>query len=173
MYYDDDEEINKICYYCCRDLKNQYFVQIYLKPLFYAGFIFIFMIVLPFYVKMYFLGKYPKAVLPWVRFIDVIRIGICYTAVTLFYRYLDRLIKDVNWWILSLKTDFNKTFKNDCKTVKYFKTTVEFFKTYNDLLDELFDQTERAKNGSASIVVTGLVTIICGILYHLITKGKI
>jgi len=152
----EDEVINS-CYEVNKDLKVQYFFQMCLLPLFQACVAYCFSVVAPFLLQRYLVNKFDLT--QWIKFFNTIRIGFAYLAVVYFYNYFDKLLRDVEWWLLSLRGDLNRRFRRTPSTAKYFS---QYSQTINVYLRQMHSYRTR----NCSFWITCLYVVIGCILYN-------
>lgn len=153
----NEAEVINYCHKVNKELKLQYFFQMRLLPLFQACMVYCFSVIAPFLVQKYFVNKFDLT--QWIKFFNTVRIGFAYLAVVYFYNYFDKLLRDVEWWLLSLRGDLNRRFRRTPSIVKYLSL-------YSQTINVCLRQMHLYKTGNCSFWITCLYVVIGCILYN-------
>ena len=160
-----EAEIINSCYEVNKDLRSQYFFQMCLLPLFQACVVYGFSVIAPFLLQTHLVNRFN--LIQWVRFFNTIRIGFAYLAVVYFYNYFDKLLRDVEWWLLSLRGDLNRRFRRTPSSAKYFSR-------YSQTINVYLRRMHSYKTGNCAFWITCLYVVIGCILYNVIfVRGAI
>lgn len=150
-------EVINCCYEVNKDLKVQYFFQMCLLPLFKACMVYCFSVVAPFLFQKYLVNKFDLT--QWIKFFNAIRIGLAYLAIVYFRNYFNKLLRGVEWWLLSLRGDLNRRFRRTPSTAKYLSQ-------YSQTINVYLRQIHSCKTGNCSSWITCLYVVIGCVLYN-------